>query len=333
MISVIIPSYNAEKYIDRMFNCLLRQTYTDFEAIFVNDGSTDKTKEIIDGLCLRDSRIKALHCKHGGLASVRNAGLKVVKGEYITFIDVDDELKDDYFERLITPMIGDSSIDVVASSICVVKDGVATEYKEDKDIVLESKQYLDDYFDPHIERAPGKLYCIVAWGKLFKKELLEGLFYDETLRYTEDKMFNMHVYVKIPKILKISYCGYYYIINQQSLMTGRQDNKKRENYKYVSSKAEVNIYKLVKENGIDIEGVNNFELFYSSSAPRILRTLAIYDKAFYYENNKTLKEIAILGLKNNSGKRKALIKLFLKCPKTFRGVIKSANKISSIFKK
>jgi glycosyltransferase involved in cell wall biosynthesis len=94
MISVIVPVYNAEKFIDRCIKSILNQNYNDFEIILVDDGSPDKCPKICDEWAEKDERIKVIHKINGGVSSARNAGLKVAKGEFVTFVDSDDTLSD-----------------------------------------------------------------------------------------------------------------------------------------------------------------------------------------------------------------------------------------------
>ena len=94
MISVIVPVYNAEKFIDRCIKSILNQNYNDFEIILVDDGSPDKCLKICDEWAEKDERIKVIHKINGGVSSARNAGLKVAKGEFVTFVDSDDTLYD-----------------------------------------------------------------------------------------------------------------------------------------------------------------------------------------------------------------------------------------------
>ena len=95
-ISFIVPSYNFATHISECVNSILRQDMTSLEVIVVNDGSTDNTKEVLDGLALQDSRIVPIHKKNEGVSVARNTGLAVAKGEYVTFVDADDYLAADY---------------------------------------------------------------------------------------------------------------------------------------------------------------------------------------------------------------------------------------------
>lgn len=113
MISVIVPSYNVELYLERCVQSLVSQTYTDLEIILVDDGSTDGTGELCDKLARRDHRIKVIHKENGGLSDARNAGIKIATGEYYSFIDGDDFIEADTYECMISEM-ADPAVSIVA---------------------------------------------------------------------------------------------------------------------------------------------------------------------------------------------------------------------------
>ena len=117
MISIIVPVYKVEKYLDRCIESVLAQTYTDFELILVDDGSPDNCPAMCDAWAEKDSRIRVIHKPNGGLSSARNAGLDIMKGEYVTFIDSDDTVLPNYLERLLTALTVNSA-DV---SVCSLK--------------------------------------------------------------------------------------------------------------------------------------------------------------------------------------------------------------------
>ena len=102
IISVVVPVYNVEKYLEKCLNSILEQTYKNFEVILVDDGSSDCCFNICEQYAKKDTRIKAFHKKNGGLADARNYGIKRAIGNYITFIDSDDFVKKEYLEFLLS---------------------------------------------------------------------------------------------------------------------------------------------------------------------------------------------------------------------------------------
>ena len=104
-ISVIVPAYNVEKYIEQCLNSISNQTYRNLEIIVINDGSTDRTREIIENLSIKDQRIRVINQENKGLVLTREVGIKLSTGEYITFVDGDDTIKNDMYERLINNLL------------------------------------------------------------------------------------------------------------------------------------------------------------------------------------------------------------------------------------
>lgn len=103
-VSIILPIYNVEKYLEKCVNSVISQTYQNIEVILVDDGSKDSSGRICDELVESDNRIKVIHKKNGGLASARNAGYEMATGEYIMYIDSDDVIKNDIAEKCVSAM-------------------------------------------------------------------------------------------------------------------------------------------------------------------------------------------------------------------------------------
>lgn len=104
LISVVVPIYNVEKYIEKCIDSIINQTYTNLEIILVDDGSPDKCGKICDEYAKRDKRIKVIHKENGGVSSARNIGLDNLNGEYVTFIDADDYISNNYCEELLNAL-------------------------------------------------------------------------------------------------------------------------------------------------------------------------------------------------------------------------------------
>ena len=100
LISIIVPVYNVEKYVEKCINSIINQTYKNLQIILVDDGSKDNSGKICDEFKLKDNRIEVIHKNNGGLSDARNAGLKLAKGDYIGFVDSDDYIEADMYETL-----------------------------------------------------------------------------------------------------------------------------------------------------------------------------------------------------------------------------------------
>ena len=115
LVSVIVPVYNVEKYVERCVNSLLTQTYKNLEIILIDDSSTDQSGCLCDSLAIKDQRIKVVHQKNQGLSGARNAGLNHMKGKFVTFVDSDDYVLENYVESLIN-ILNENNGDISAVS-------------------------------------------------------------------------------------------------------------------------------------------------------------------------------------------------------------------------
>lgn len=168
MISVIMLTYNREELVGRAIECILAQTYTDYEFIIVDNGSSDRSGAIADEYAANDSRIRVIHRERGNIGSGRNAGLDAAKGEYIAFIDDDDWTEPDFLEFLHNLLV-EYGADV---SICGAEDKVFDEKK-----VMTPEEAL-------IELMWRKKYNMAFPTKMFRRELME------TMRFPEDGAYD-----------------------------------------------------------------------------------------------------------------------------------------------
>ncbi len=169
MISVLMLTYNREKLVGRAIKCILKQTYTDFEFIIVDNGSSDKSGEIADHYAENDQRIKVIHRERGNIGAGRNTALDAAKGEYIAFIDDDDLTEPDFLEFLLN-LIAESSADI---AICGATDKVFDEKK-----IMTAEEAL-------IELMWRKKYTNGFPAKLFRSSLFKTLRFPENMRYED----------------------------------------------------------------------------------------------------------------------------------------------------
>ena len=121
LISVVVPIYNVDKYLDRCVESIIKQTYTNLEIILVDDGSSDNSPQICDNWNVKDKRIKVIHKENGGLSDARNVGLSFATGEIISFIDSDDWIEHEMFEKMLNRKKKDNS-DIVSCGVKWVKE-------------------------------------------------------------------------------------------------------------------------------------------------------------------------------------------------------------------
>ena len=198
-ISIIIPVYNKEKYLAVILDQIIHQTMTDFECLLIDDGSTDSSGEICDTFALRDRRLQVFHIPNGGVSHARNIGLDNAAGEYITFIDADDEIAPEYLENLYT-CITESKADLVISGCQKFWDNrpetVAIIHPLHKGTV--SMQTVLESFGL-VQKETGLFgYCVIK------------IRFDEHLRLAEDFEFNLKLYANVRHIYFDDHCLYHY---------------------------------------------------------------------------------------------------------------------------
>ena len=219
LVSVIIPVYNQEKYLNKCIDTVLTGTYGNVECIIVDDGSTDNSPALCDEY-KKDKRVKVIHKPNGGLTSARKAGFDVSKGEYITFIDSDDYVTKDYVEKLFRALT-DAGADMSICGHYRDEDGKIIENTYPiPDRVLDGN-ITNDYILPIIGKiyAPGyENFPGYVWGKLYKRECItDKCFVSEREVYTEDDIFQMYVCENVNKIVFIKDKLVYYRDNVKSL--------------------------------------------------------------------------------------------------------------------
>lgn len=203
-ISVIVPVYNVEQYLMRCINSILNQTFTDFELILVDDGSSDNCPSICDEFARKDKRVKTIHKENGGLSSARNAGIDLAEGEYISFID-----SDDWIEREMLQVLYELAISKEADVVeCAYK-----RVKEEK-IYRKSCKNMPLIVERSGEDAIVALYSgegasIAAWNKLYKRQIFNNLRFPMGMNFEDSYLMPQIVYIA-NKVIYTNYVGYYY---------------------------------------------------------------------------------------------------------------------------
>lgn len=217
LISIIVPVYNAEKYLERCVESILKQTYTTFEIILINDGSTDSSKAICENYSKQDDRIRIITKNNTGVADTRNIGLSVARGEYIAFVDSDDYIDENMLQRMIEKAVANDS-DIVMCGYNIVSNGVIASAKMDYDESYANYQQIKDsllylyYTDKHVG-----LYSLC--NKLIKKDVyLNEVVFDISLKRGEDAWFLFQCLKRCNRVDYISETYYYYCQNDVSIM-------------------------------------------------------------------------------------------------------------------
>ena len=275
LISVIVPVYNVEDYLDRCINSIINQTYNNLEIILVDDGSTDSSGKMCDDYALKDDRIKVLHKENGGVSSARNAGLDIASGDYIGFVDSDDYIACDMYETLFeNAIINDADI-----SMCQIQkqylNGNYSHPVEHENCMLDKYEIMSGFFEEGFIK--DIMYSV--YDKIYKQELLENIRFKEYYM-GEDILFSFQTIIKAQKAYYDNKIGYYYILRENSAMTSNFSVKR---FDYVDAVTEIeNICKNTYSDDI-VEKAHNWVFYH---------TLVNYRAMIIYGMRKEYCEVA-----------------------------------------
>ncbi|BEG97880.1 glycosyltransferase family 2 protein [Bacteroides sedimenti] len=212
IISVIVPVYNVENYLAKCIDSILNQSFKNFELLLIDDGSLDNSGMICDEYSLIDKRIKVFHIQNGGVSKARNLGIYKSIGFYISFVDSDDILLSDYFERMyeVSRLANNCNADVVSSGFTLLSTytGKKTVY-----IAPPCKLYTKKDFRSHISDLEGSKIFNGPCNKLFRKDILilHDIKFPESLSFGEDLIFSYDYLSKCKTLVNIDYSGYVYL--------------------------------------------------------------------------------------------------------------------------
>ena len=247
LISIIIPVYKVEKYLEKCIESVLKQTYTNLQIILVDDGSPDNCGKICDEYAKRDSRIDVIHKVNGGLSEARNVGISKAKGRYIGFVDSDDYIKENMYEILLN-LIKKYDADV---SICNLYDVIdESEYIRNKENGIREYSRLDILKEVLLD----KNIQSYAWNKLYKKELFDEIKYPIGKKY-EDIGTTFYVFEKCNKIVVTSEPEYYYLKRSDSLVNNVTESTVLDYTEIIIQR-----YLYTKENIKELKKYNNYYL-------------------------------------------------------------------------
>ncbi|WP_303973514.1 glycosyltransferase [Streptococcus merionis] len=181
LITVVVPIYNIEKYLEQCIESIINQTYHNLQIILVNDGSTDQSGDICDRFAQKDDRIQVVHQANGGLSAARNTGINLAKGTYISFIDSDDFIDPNFIERLYTE-IKQCNVKIAVCEYSRLNEAEGVFYFHTKDPYTKKITYTD-YLDEIFKTVT--LAFVTAWAKLIATELFNG---DYPIRFPEGKV-------------------------------------------------------------------------------------------------------------------------------------------------
>lgn len=260
LISVIVPVYNVQDYLEKCVVSICKQSYKKLEIILIDDGSTDRSGEMCDAYKSNDSRIVVLHKSNGGLSSARNEGLKIAKGDYICFVDSDDFIHKDMIAKLYLALIQESA----ELAVCDYSSS------DSFTLTMEKVVYQKDEAISHLFDDQG--YKFYAWNKMYKRSLFENIEFPNGKNY-EDIVTTYNIINKCNKIVYI----------------------KSELYHYTIRKGSITNVNFSEKNYDLIDAINYVELHIKKEYPALYNTILAGYCAYYI----SFINLAILANKRN----------------------------------
>lgn len=311
LISVIIPIYNVEKYLDRCIESVVNQTHKNLEIILVDDGSPDNCPQICDAWAKKDNRVKVIHKENGGLSSARNAGLDMATGDYIGFIDSDDYISLDTYKTLLKIIVEQNVMVSGVNAICFNEGEKPSEIKGTKEL------HKTDYFTFVKGLLTRKTISSVC-SKLFDRKLCENARFKEG-RTNEDSLFLFYLFLEHKcDFVYTDEIHYYYMTRMGSICRQAFSSTIPSMFKnYKEMEEHIINNKLNMENEVEEAIIYACEIYLlkvpqDKFKSRDLQTCEVIDEL--KNKRKSIKNT------NLRIKDKAFLQLFLICPKLARAL-------------
>lgn len=320
LISVIVPVYNVEDYINKCIHSLVNQTYRSLEIILVDDGSTDSSGKICDMWSKKDKRIIVKHKKNGGVSSARNEGIKIATGDYIAFVDSDDYVDKDMYDFLVLNLEKNAADVSICSSYDVINGKAVHNKLENINIVMNNVQALLN------------IYKIGYYGnglcnKLFKRKTIENNLFPVGIKNGEEILVLFKALKNSKKIVYQSIPKYYYV-----------DRSDSATHKFVNSDVCKNIQKLMNENKKFLDKNNELKSIIKSNY--YLSVFQLYNHCILYGGSRENLDYSINEL-NNSQKKIIFrelsklkcfqLKLYYFSPKLYNLILKIYSGVKKIY--
>lgn len=232
LISVIVPVYNAQDYVERCVRSLMKQTYQNLEIILIDDGSTDDSLDICGKLKMEDGRIRVFSQPNRGIGAVRNLGLSLAQGAYLAFVDSDDWIDSDMYESL-WKLMAERQADIVCCAHCREEEKRTVVVGGGADILEFSRK---DAFEALRQE---QFILNFLWDKLFRRELFDGITFPEKRKF-EDLIVSPQWLSKANKVVYLSQPKYHYSVRSGSLTNGIKSTDMDWRYEMVKALAEQN---------------------------------------------------------------------------------------------
>lgn len=283
LISVIVPIYNVENYLNKCINSILEQTYSNLEIILIDDGSTDKCPEICDMYAKKDSRIKVIHKDNGGLSDARNCGIEVADGKFISFVDSDDFIHPEMIEKMYSSLINQNADMCICGMKWINEDG--TDFKDVDSCPIDNSIYFNDKkYD--VFNNLNYFYYVTAVNKLYKRDIFDRIKFPYKKR-NEDEFTAHYIFDLCNKIVTIEEILYFYVQRKGSI-THSEFNVNRfdivdaliDRSEFFSKKELSNHKKIV-----------NYKIYYTLYKLCLTEDVYVYRKDFLHYIHKVSKTI------------------------------------------
>lgn len=304
LISIIVPIYKVEQYLDQCVESLLKQTYSNLEIILVDDGSPDRCPQMCDEWAMKDVRIKVIHKPNGGLSDARNAGIDVAKGEYIGFVDSDDFVDEQMYERLLEGFSMEEDVAITSIKVISYKDGVCAPFCQSWEIT-KSRTIKGTAF---AAKMISQECCFTAWNKLYKSSVLGSIRFRKG-RNNEDTLFMFDLRNVMNqgncKLIELPYSAYYYRIRPESICTTTKKPlevdviQNLEDMIYECERTDVNLQRVIFSRYI--HRVSHFLDKIVLDKSRILYQI------YYYQYREKARKFSFIKMMENLGIKNAII--------------------------
>lgn len=273
LISVIVPVFQVDNYLDKCIQSIVNQTYYWLEIILIDDGSEDASPLICDSWAGKDSRIKVIHQKNMGGGAARNAGLRVAKGDYIAFVDSDDYISPNMYEHMLSHFSEDEDIDIIECGYTTFADADVEFEKEGLfqiPTIYSTEAAMREHIKDHFFRQ-------LIWNKLYRRKVVESVFFPEE-KGIDDEFWTYRVLLKARKLVLIPERLYAYRQHDTSVMHTLNAEKRIKGIKAKCLRHDAIMEKLPQLKGLSCKSIWFSGLY---EGQLMLRLLSL-DEASYY---------------------------------------------------
>lgn len=226
LISIVVPVYNVEQYLEKCIDSLINQTYKNLEIILVDDQSPDRCGEICETYAKQDARVRVVHQKNSGVGKAREKGMSIARGEYLVFVDSDDWLEQCFCEKLLLSLLENDAEWVACNAKEFSEDGreiYSLNNIETKMVIGDKRKLFEHYFE-------GKNYPRVVWGKLFKTSFVREQRFQK-LKICEDTCFMIELFQKNSRVVLLNDYCYNYLRRRNSVTS--KERFRVEDFDYI----------------------------------------------------------------------------------------------------